>query len=133
MIKLKDLKQLLETTGLEKVHTYMQSGNMLFESDSSEINKSISSVPRVLIYSNSGKGLCVLANYRQVVLCHPAMHTAYKTFKEVESILFRMLFLFSCPVWESATRRRGFLGAFLKRGVSSYSLEFGKKLSLTAI
>ena len=33
LIKMSDLKQLLETMGLTKVQTYIQSGNVLFESE----------------------------------------------------------------------------------------------------
>lgn len=66
LIKMTDLKASFETLGLQDVNTYIQSGNVLFSSDESDVAKLIAQIESALSKTFNYKSRLVLRSRQQM-------------------------------------------------------------------
>ncbi|MEH7073027.1 DUF1697 domain-containing protein [Neobacillus drentensis] len=104
-IKMADLKSLLETMGLEKVKTYIQSGNVLFEGpdDSAQLSKQLEDKISETFGFPVPVMLRTAEEYEQIVRNCPY---SMETLKEGESI--QLAFLADEPSQEKIENLRSF-------------------------
>ena len=90
IIKMADLKSCLETAGFENVKTYIQSGNVIFESDENDVEKLTSEIEKLLSKQFNYESKVVVRTHEQM---RKIIENAPKWWGESKDFRHNLLFI----------------------------------------